>query len=556
MLSTQNLSVRLNQAAPPILDRVSVDFLPGKLNAVVGPSGCGKTTLIRALVGWVPFSGDVLCRGRPAGKTGSLRGRVGYVPQFCVAHRSLTVRESLRDALDLHVSDPAVRENRLRFILQSTGLEPLSSQRVGSLSGGQLRRLALALEMSPEPEVFLCDEVTTGLDPGAENRILNLLEELRDRHGKTFVNVIHNLRQLHRFDRIVVLDRGRQLFQGSFPEFLRFFQIEDPEELHARIGAASPPHPENPTGLPEDLEPERRAYPPPTTPPCPPPGAWSQVLTLVRRRFRLFWRDRGYLFLTAAITIGFPLMVVVFALGGLPQIERLSLEVDRGLFEGMAARFEYLRGTMETGSLVSGLIMFQVILLTLMGSNNGAREIASERGLYEQERLRGLSSGAYATSKLIFGVSLACVQGCYMAFFVKAVCGFPGPLSGQMLLLVLVTAAMTVVSLGFSAVSRTAERASLLSIYLVGFQLPLSGVVLALPESLVWVTRPLISAYWGWAGYLSTFRDNRLYDSVVLVVEERIPSLSIAVLFLFLHLLLGAVLVLLGSRKVALPAAS
>jgi hypothetical protein len=215
-----------------------------------------------------------------------------------------------------------------------------------------------------------------------------------------------------------------------------------------------------------------------------------------------------------AITFGFPVMVVIFALSGLPQISSPSLLQPQGAsIEAIRAQLNYAIEAAKTSSLVTGLIMFQVILLTLMGANNAAREIAGERLLYEKERLTGLRPSAYAASKLVFTGVLAIFQGVWMTGFVKVICVMPGPWLAQTTILALSCLAMTWVCLAFSALMVSPEKASTLSIYLVGFQLPLSGVVLALPSYLVWVCRPFINAYWGWAGYLYSMEQTRLYDA-------------------------------------------
>jgi len=127
-----------------------------------------------------------------------------------------------------------------------------------------------------------------------------------------------------------------------------------------------------------------------------------------------------------------------------------------------------------------------------MASNNSAREIAGERPIFEKEKFAGLRPSAYVASKVAFLACLVIVQSLWMAFFVD----FFGPFRGNFLehvgFLLLVNGAMTAVCLGISGLMRTAEQASLLSIYLVGFQLPLSGAVLALPEHIEALTRPFI----------------------------------------------------------------
>jgi hypothetical protein len=121
--------------------------------------------------------------------------------------------------------------------------------------------------------------------------------------------------------------------------------------------------------------------------------------------------------------------------------------------------------------------MFQVILLALMGSNNAAREIASERLIFEKEKFAGLRPGAYVASKGAFLGTLVLAQSLWMGLFVNTIVRFSGDLGAQLLLLVLVNAAMTATCLGLSSMMKSAEQASLVSVYLVGFQLPLSGAV-------------------------------------------------------------------------------
>jgi ABC transport system ATP-binding/permease protein len=202
-----------------------------------------------------------------------------------------------------------------------------------------------------------------------------------------------------------------------------------------------------------------------------------------------------------------------------------------------------------TATLVSGLILFQVILLCLMGSNNGAREIAGERNLYEKERMAGLKPTAYATSKLFWVALLGGLQGAWMGVFVKVLCKFPGDWIPQILVLSALSATLSVVCLGISAMFTAPDKASLLSIYLVGFQLPLSGVVLALPDAIVWTIRPFIATYWGWSGYLTAMKDSRFYDAVILLDPGWLAGTMVAVSVLVAHAAIGSWLVLYGCKK-------
>nr|WP_112787801.1 ABC transporter permease [Geminisphaera colitermitum] len=274
---------------------------------------------------------------------------------------------------------------------------------------------------------------------------------------------------------------------------------------------------------------------------------------LLRRRWRLFHRDRGYLALTLAITFGFPCLVVIFALGGLPQMKNLSMEQTGSLLDALQARAEFRQQAADTAMLVSGLIVFQVILLSLMGSNNGAREIAAERALYEKERMAGLRPASYATAKLLFAALIGAAQGAWMTLFVKLLCDFPGHWLPQLAVLTATGASMSIVCLGLSALLTSPDKASLLSIYLVGFQLPLSGVVLALPSALVWTVRPFIATYWGWSGYLTAMSDTRFYDAVVMLDKGWLAPPPIAVAVLAAHALVGATLVYWGCHRQRWP---
>ena len=205
------------------------------------------------------------------------------------------------------------------------------------------------------------------------------------------------------------------------------------------------------------------------------PSALTQFLVMLARRWKIFFRDRGNIALQFALLIGFPFLVVIFALDGLPQIKTLESANSSTVYEQIAQmKNEFLQQQelVHSGSLVSGLIMFQVILLALMGSNNAAREIAAERLIFEKEKFAGVRPSAYVASKVAFLGVLVFAQSVWMGLFVNFVVQFKGNLASQILLLLLVNGALTSICLAISSLMKTAEQASLVSIYLVGFQLP------------------------------------------------------------------------------------
>lgn len=550
MLSCKELSVEVGAQKTRILDRANARFKGNALNAVIGPSGCGKTTLMKSMLGILPSTGDVAYGDTAITDSADFQGKLSFAPQFSIAHELLHVGEALRYALDLCVVDAAVKKERLEEILRRIGLAEHRDKRVNSLSGGQLRRLGLGLELVGDPETMVCDEVTSGLDPRSEDQILTVLQRLRDERQKSFICIIHNLAKLEFFDWITVVYSGVVVFQGTLDALNTYFEIPDALHLYDKLNE----HPvtewrDRWIAAGEGKTEKEEVASAPVVVPLSMPNPISQTLTLLKRKAVLFKRDRGYWLLTLGITLGFPLLVAIFAFDGLPQLRGNAMGASAGFLEEMQANLRFRIDALETASLVTGLILFQVILLTLMGSNNGAREIAGERHLYEKERFAGLSPKAFAVSKLLFTAAIAVGQGLWMTFFVKMVCDFPGPWLPQAGVLVLSCVSMTAICLGFSAIFSSAEKASLLSVYLVGFQLPLSGIVLALPDTLVWVCRPFINAYWGWAGYFGSMIETRFYDAYRLENTDVIPSPSLAAAVLLVHFLIGAVMVFWGCQR-------
>ena len=279
------------------------------------------------------------------------------------------------------------------------------------------------------------------------------------------------------------------------------------------------------------------------------PGFFSQFQTLTTRRLTIFLRSKAQLWLQAGLVFGFPCLVAIFGWNGLPQIRNLGMGLDLNLIQQLTEARDFLIQASKVGSLVSGIVMFEVVLLTLMGANNAGREIAAERQIFEKEKLSGLHPGAYVASKIVFLGILSAVQSIWMGLFIHYTCAFPGDLPSQLLFLFLVNAAMTSICLAISSYMATAEQASLASIYLVGFQLPLSGAVLALPEWLGKITQPFIAAYWSWSGILQSLRGERYYDIVVMVIQTGLSAAPACLWVLSLHILAGILLTYQGCIR-------
>ncbi len=570
MLELQEVSftIRKDGEDIPLVDRVSIRVPKGHFMAIVGPSGCGKTTLLKTIAGLNPESGGALFwDSRDLSKDGDFSpSEIGYVPQFSIAYDPLSVDESVEAATRLRVRCGSTEEldQRIDRVLEETGLSPISDRQVKVLSGGQKRRLGLAMELVSDPKLLLCDEVTSGLDPRSEREIVRLLHDLSRKDGRIVLSVTHSLAHLELYDSILVLHEGRVAFHGPPEQLTHYFSVGDTEEIYPRL-ATQPSerwhsswqkHRESyqkmmdkargllvstgdlllPAAEAEESESLRL------------PGFFSQFATLLSRRWRIFFRDRGQVFLQLAIIVVFPILVTIFSDKASGNIRRYSDTRSTDVMAEIQEQQSVRSDQAKVGSAISGIIMFQVVLLSLMGSNNSAREIAGERPIYEKEKFGGLRPSAYLASKVAFLACLVIGQSLWMAFFVNFFGAFRGNFIEHAGFLLLINAAMTSICLAVSSLMRTAEQASLLSIYLVGFQLPLSGAVLALPESIEAFTRPFISAYWAWSGSVEALQ-TQVHDAVKSVIDTSLSAQNACLYALGTHIVVALIATWAGARR-------
>lgn len=217
------------------LDGVSFTVAEGEVLALLGPNGAGKTTAVEILEGYRKAdSGDIEVLGfHPATGGRAFRDRIGIVLQETGVELVLTVRK----VIDLY-GRAFSRRRATDELISLVGLEEKADARVKTLSGGQVRRLDLALGLVGDPDLVFLDEPTTGFDPAARRRSWALVEGLTEL-GKTILLTTHYLDEAqHLADRIVVLNQGRIVAEGT-PETLGSarpvttvrFRVPHPEQL-------------------------------------------------------------------------------------------------------------------------------------------------------------------------------------------------------------------------------------------------------------------------------------------------------------------------------------
>jgi ABC-2 type transport system ATP-binding protein len=191
---------------------IDLEVAAGEIFAFLGPNGAGKTTTVEVLEGYRGRSGgEVKVLGvDPAHVDRPWRERIGIVLQESRMHAELTVRESLELFAGYYRSPRDVADT-----IGLTGLSEKADDRVGRLSGGQQRRLDVALALIGDPELLFLDEPTTGFDPSARRRAWKLVKSLRDL-GKTVFLTTHYMEEAQALaDRVAIIADGRIVAQGS-----------------------------------------------------------------------------------------------------------------------------------------------------------------------------------------------------------------------------------------------------------------------------------------------------------------------------------------------------
>lgn len=572
MLEARNICLEVDNEGDTLFLLSDVNFcIPrGHFVAIVGPSGCGKTTLLKAIAGIKETtSGSFFWEGRDLAEDGDFEPyEIGYVPQFSIAYEELTVDENVESSARLRVdADDDELDDIIDSVLEETGLSEIADRPVKLLSGGQKRRLALAMELVSRPRILLCDEVTSGLDPRSEREIVELLHKLSMKDGRIVISVTHSLAQLSLYDSIIVMVRGNLAYHGSPELMIHYFGEQDFEQVYPKLAMREPDEWRQ-SWLKHRVDYYQRLErkhlekfsaagitPPPAEPrteepeEAPQPSFFTQFSTLLKRRFTILFRDRTQLWLQVAMIVIFPILVALFSSKGQDQLLQLTDNMGNDLVAEVQAQQAQAEVRARVGSAVSGIIMFQVILLGLMGSNNASREVAGERLIMEKEKFAGTGVGAYLASKLVYLSVLVLVQSLWMFAFVQYCWPLRGDVVNHFIFLLLANAAMTSVCLGISANCKTPDQSSLLSIYLVGFQLPLSGAVLALPEYVEKLTQPFISAYWAWSGSVNGGLDSEVLKAVNSIVQTTFSDKPFCMVVLLGHVLFGIVLTYIGVRR-------
>lgn len=546
-LEVRGVCVDARRGGQRLLGPVSLTVFPSELVAVMGTSGAGKTTLLQTLCGYTVLDGT---RGQGAVYFNCLdlneyfdqfRLVIGYVPQEDIMHSSLTVGEVLRYTARLRtdLSEDQINQ-RVSDVLASLGIAGLVDQPIGSpsdpgrkvISGGQRKRVNIAIELMVDPDVLVMDEPTSGLSSEDSYRVVDLLRKLADgdagHPGKTILVTIHqpSTEMLERFDNLIMLARrvddrqgvhefpARLAYYGpAYPQSIEFFapdaaahaqrdgQRLSPEmivrEAAARTGAEWAEcyeHGHGKTHFDRYVTARRGTIPASQSParlarPSRPPGL-GQWWLLCRRNSLLKMRDWGQLLFQLGQTAVFG-VVLAFLYRNLAQVRTMDMMHWPGY----------------TGKITTAHFMMAVAAMWF-GCNNAVRDIVGERPVFIRERMVNLKLPSYVLSKFAVNLVWGLLQLAIMLAVIYPLSGLTAPLWQVASTLMLLLAVGISLGLLLSACAPSTETAiALMPIFLLPMILlgggltpvhrmsaPLSAISMAMPTRWAYESNVLAEA--------------------------------------------------------------
>jgi len=481
-----------------LLSGVNVDVQPGEFVGILGPSGSGKSTLLHLMNGDIsPTAGTILFNNEmPATFLPIHRKSLGYLPQEPILHELLTPRLALNYSASLR--GVPLNEDGTSVVLEllrQVGVAHRADTPIRKISGGERKRVALAAELLGDPCALFLDEATSGLDPALEREMMELFREQADA-GKTVICITHFPNNVTICDRLIIVSQGHVLFEGTPPEVLTRFQIEQIGDIYPKLSGdiTSFCQPASSKGESPIFEENVTA---PARSSCESVAVMTnhdmfvQLATLASRYVRLLTLDTK------------TLLVLLF------QAPIIALLIG-ATFGNIAV--DYSEQHAADWKQVAFLLVMSVIWCA---ATNGVREIVKERSIFFHERRYGLSPISYLGSKLIPLGTISILQAFLLLFVLGWITRFSGNSIGHLLILSLLALASTALGLFISAGSKTSEQSmTLLPIILIA-QGVLSGGLARLTGLTKLLAGLFVSAYWGLTGLKSTLSSNLVEASFI-----------------------------------------
>ena len=356
------------------LHTMSVDIPHKSFVALMGPSGCGKSTLLKALNGNNPATkGQVFVHGFELEKNYNfIKHKIGYVPQDDIVHRDLTILESLYYAAKLRLPQNTSKDEideRINEVLTSLKLndKELVKQKISDLSGGQRKRVSIAVELLSKPTILFLDEPTSPLDPETIDEFLNTIRSLTDQ-DMTVVMVTHKPEDLKYVDRVIFMAaKGYHVYYGDKDNILSYFSTENIIRVYSKF---------NGENIDEIKNWYKKYYTDSST-----EGLVtnkSNIKSAIPNSFinQLFWLSSRYL-------------KIKFS-----DMKNMGLILFQPIIIAVLIIFIFK-------NLQIGVLFMMTVSAIWFGVNNAAKEIVDEKEIYKRERMVNLRITTYLLSKLI-----------------------------------------------------------------------------------------------------------------------------------------------------------
>ena len=501
-----------------LLDDVGLTIQPNEFVGLLGPSGAGKSTLMDSLNGMRPASsGQVLINNLDLYRhLDSLKQSIGYVPQDDIIHRELTVYRTLYYVARLRLSSDVSRreiDQIVNEVMDVTGLSERRDVPISQLSGGQRKRVSIAVELITKPSVIFLDEPTSGLDPATEEKIMKLFRQIAE-SGRTVILTTHAMENVKLFDKIVVLMRGKLVFYGAPQEALAHVKADSFKDLYDKL--------EGPVD--QQLA---------ALPPLPPNASKAQTGERKRQREQIseqvaedwkkkFQQTEQYRRNVVDPLSGLPRdgraaappkrrMSIFDAVRQWGTLTRRYLEVlTRDKFNllilfGQAPIIAFLTFLVVGDKLPRDFPYFVMALVAIwFGTSVASREIIRERAVYTRERMVNLRLFPYVGSKLFvlaIIVSLQCLllYGSLKFMHYTGLMSVPGWALPQVTIMLITAMVGIALGLFISAIVKTSEMATSMVPLILIPQILFCGLV-GVPENMARVISTVVPATWAYDG--------------------------------------------------------
>ena len=443
----------------------------GTLMAIMGPSGCGKSTLLKTLNGESPATrGKVyLFNQELTSNYEYLKTQIGYVPQDDIVHKELTVYQSMFYAAKLRLENRSKEDinSKINQILDSLNISFIKNQLVGQISGGQRKRVSIAVELLTDPLILFLDEPTSPLDPQTIEEFLKILKNLAD-SGTTVIMVTHKPEDLVYMDSAMFLAEGGYIvYDGPSSSYTNYFGVTSAVEVYASlVGEKAKKWIQK---FNDQSNIKKRSFT---------QNKKQENITTANSIKQFYWLSARYMKIKTNDKLNSTILILQA-----PIIAVLLLLI-----------FDHIT------QAVPFLIAISAIWF---GANNSAREIVGELPIYKRERMFNLKIIPYVFSKLSVLTIFAFVQA--ILFISIIAIRYDNPswnnYMGSILWMVLISIAATLMGLLLSSTSNSTEKVmSIVPISLIP-QIMLAGIITRITNEFVEYLSYFTLSRWGTEGF-------------------------------------------------------